>query len=156
MKLNQELTLTLALMLSPLLLPLCLSGLPAQAQPATTGEATGYVKDYLDRQPWVSILVFTRHYDCQACLLSDVQTTPTLVARHYPVQMVDVDTNPELVAHFKITSCPTYVGLHQGRDVGQIVGVSSPDEVGRMFDFLRKPQTTQASPLTAKPSRRTR
>jgi thioredoxin-like negative regulator of GroEL len=58
-------------------------------------------------------------------------------ASHAALVEVDVDRAPELVDELSIRSVPTLVALHDGVEVGRLVGVQSPDAVQGLFDAAR-------------------
>jgi S1-C subfamily serine protease len=50
-----------------------------------------------------------------------------------PVQVVDVDQQPDVARQFKLTGVPTFVGLSKGRETGRIVGATSFDKLLQLY-----------------------
>lgn len=61
---------------------------------------------------------------------------------------VDVDREPELVDDLQIRSVPTLVALHDGVEVGRLVGLQSVDAVQGLFDAAGAGEPSTVRPGT--------
>lgn len=76
---------------------------------------------------------------CQPCM----QMRPVIArlqSEGYPVREVSMNTEPQLTRQYRVTSFPTMVLVHNGREVSRRVGYTSYSELVRMFDSAPRPQ----------------
>src|SRR5687768_15540685 len=78
-------------------------------------------------------------------------TVQRLISDGYPVQVVNIDREPQLVAQFRVTSVPCFVLVVGGREVDRVLGAASYDRLTGLFDRAGK-QATTSGPQIAKSS----
>ena len=108
-------------------------------------KADDYVTARCAGLPYTAVYVFTQHYQCTACLVSDAKTTAPLVRSHWHVEMIDCDDDKRMAYAFGITVYPTFVAMLDGKEVGRVEGAVSPQEVAVLFKL---PSRTQSQPQT--------
>lgn len=83
---------------------------------------------------------------CSACREMEA-VVMRLKADGYPVRHIDASRHPQLAQQFRITSVPSFIMVHSGREVDRIVGATSYKRLVRMFP-QRQPEDASALPIT--------
>jgi thioredoxin-like negative regulator of GroEL len=55
------------------------------------------------------------------------------VSRELPVEFIDVDANPQLVAEYGVRNIPTLVVVNNGRAVGKQAGVLTESQIKSLW-----------------------
>ena len=76
------------------------------------------------------ILAFTASW-CQPC--KNFKPILEQVSRELPVQFVDVDANPQLVAEYGIKNVPTIVVVNDGQAVKKQAGVLTESQIKSLW-----------------------
>jgi len=77
------------------------------------------------------ILAFTAGW-CQPC--KNFKPILEHVSRELPVQFVDVDANPDLVAEYGIKSVPTVIVVNNGRVESKQAGVLTEAQIKSLWN----------------------
>ena len=76
------------------------------------------------------ILAFTATW-CQPC--KNFKPILEQVSREIPVEFIDVDANPQLVAEYGIRKVPTIVVVNNGRATGKQAGVLTESQIKSLW-----------------------
>src|SRR3972149_4714222 len=85
----------------------------------------------------VLLLDFTSPH-CGPCQQM-IPTIQGLEAAGYPMRKVDVTREPQLASQYGGTQVPCFVMLADGREVNRILGATSSDRLGALFQQARSP-----------------
>lgn len=83
--------------------------------------------------PRYAVYMFTRHFACPPCLRSDANIASPLIRGHWHLEQVNTATDTVMARAFNITATPTFVAMHEGREIGRVVGPTSPLQVTNLF-----------------------
>ena len=81
------------------------------------------------------ILYFSASW-CQPC--KNFKPIMEQVSRELPVQFVDVDASPQLVAEYGVRSVPTLIAVDNNKEVKRMVGVKAKDLIIDWFPKIEK------------------
>ena len=76
------------------------------------------------------ILYFSAGW-CQPC--KNFKPIIEQVSREIPVEFIDVDANPQLVAEYGIRNVPTIVVVNNGRATGKQAGVLTESQIKSLW-----------------------
>lgn len=97
----------------------------------------------------VTLLEFTADW-CGACQAVK-PTVQRLTAAGYPVRVVNVDRERELVAQFRVTAVPCFVMISGGREVDRVAEAASYGRLVQMFERAGRPQQMETPAATVQP-----
>ena len=74
-------------------------------------------------------------------------TVQRLIADGFPVQVVNIDREPQLAAQYRVTSVPCFVLVAGGREVDRVLGAASYARLTEMFERAGKSASPRASQI---------